>query len=182
MITGSKIRLRAKRLADALNDYSWRTDLELVQLDAVPPLNIAFSDYLQSYAIELKRPSTTRHAFAIETPEGKHIGNIVYYDIDRAKGESEFGIMIGNRDFWGKGYGTSATTALADYIFKHTNLKRIYLKTLRSNVRAQKCFKKCGFLPYGRSKRNGFNFVLMELERTKWQENQCQASGQIKHV
>ena len=176
MITG-KLRLREKRLADALNDYSWRTDSELAELDAMPPLNITFAEYLQSYATELKQPSTTRHAFAVETLEGKHIGNVVYYDIDKTKGEAELGIMIGNRAFWDKGYGNRAVTAMVDYIFKQTNLKRIYLKTLGSNIRAQKCFKKCGFLLYGYLKRDGASFVLMELEHTKWQEGQHKASG-----
>ena len=164
-------KLRDKRLADALDDYIWRTDPELARLDTTPLLTTTFSRYLSDYAYELRYPSI-RHWFAVETPEGKHIGNCSYYSIDETKGEAELGIMIGNRDYWDKGYGADTVTTLVRYIFHQTNLKRIYLKTLDSNLRAQKCFKKCGFTPYGHLVRDGFSFTLMEINRKQWQERQ----------
>lgn len=174
MIAGSKIKLRDKRLADALNDYIWRTDPELAQLDVAPLLTTTFSRYLSDYAHELRYPSPIRHQFAVETLEGKHIGNCSYYGIDETKGEAELGIMIGNRDYWDKSYGADTVTTLISYIFRQTNLKRIYLKTLDSNIRAQKCFKKRGFTPYGHLVRDGFSFILMEINRKQWQEQQTE--------
>jgi len=170
MILGSKIKLREKKLADALNDYTWQTDPELAQLDAAPLLTTSLSEYLSAYAGELRYPSSTRHRFAIETLKGRHIGNCGFYNIDDTKGEAELGIMIGNRDYWNKGYGTDAVTTLVSYIYQQTNLKQIYLKTLDSNSRAQKCFKKCGFTPYGRLVKDGYSFVLMELHYKRWEE------------
>ena len=182
MIISGKVRLREKKTSDAPNDYSWRVDPELAELDAVPPLNISFTDYLQNYAFELKQPAATRRVFAIETLDGRHIGNGVYYNIDKLKSEAELGIMIGDRDYWNKNYGTSAVNALVEHIFCKTNFKRIYLKTLKSNFRAQACFLKCGFLPYEHSIREGFQFVLMELYRTSWAASQHRTSGQVKYV
>ena len=170
MITGTKIKLRDKRAADALDDYTWRTDLELAQLDATPPLTITFPQYLSDYASALRYPSPTRLPFAVETLDGKHIGNCVYYNINDTKGEAELGIMIGDRDYWDKGYGSDAVTTLVSYIFRQTNLKRIYLKTRDSNRRAQRCFRKCGFTPYGHLSKDGYSFTLMELHRKQWQE------------
>ena len=170
MIINSKVILRDKRLADAVEDYAWRTDPELAQLDAAPLLTTTFPQYLLDYTNELRHPPLTRHRFAIETLEGKHIGNCVYYGIDETRGEAELGIIIGNRDYWNKGYGADTVTTLVRYIFHQTNLKRIYLKTLDSNTRAQKCFKKCGFTPYGHLVKNGFSFVLMEINRKQWKE------------
>ena len=172
MITGTKIKLRDKRLADVLDDYTWRTDPELAQLDATPLLTATFPQYLSDYASEVYYPSLTKHSFAVETLDGKHIGNCVYYNINDTKGEAELGIMIGDRDYWDKSYGANAVTTLVSYIFRQTNLKRIYLKTLDSNVRAQKCFKKCGFSPYEHMVRDGFSFVLMEIHRKQWEEQQ----------
>ena len=172
MIVSSKIKLREKRLADAPHDYAWQTDPELVQLDAAPLPAITFPQYLADYASELRYPSPARRRLAIETLNGKHIGNCTYYGIDKTKGEAELGIMIGNRDYWDKGYGTDAVTTLVNYIFHRTKLNRIYLKTLVSNTRAQKCFKKCGFTPYGHLNRDGYNFVLMELHREQRLEQQ----------
>ena len=174
MIADTKIKLRDKRLVDALDDYTWRTDLELAQLDATPLLTITFPQYLSDYASELRYSSPTRRPFAVETLDGKHIGNCVYYNINDTKGEAELGIMIGDRDYWDKGYGTDAVTTLVSYIFHQTKLKRIYLKTLNSNRRAQKCFQKCGFTSYGHLSKDGYSFTLMELHRKQWQEEQTE--------
>ena len=170
VIIGSKIKLRDKRLADAPEDYSWHTDPELAQLDAAPLLTSTFPHYLSDYADELHYLHPSRRRFAVETLDGKHIGNCGYYGIDKTKGEAELGIMIGNRDYWNKGYGADIVSTLVSYIFRHTNLKRIHLKTLDSNIRAQKCFKKCGFTLYGHAVRDGFSFTLMEINRKQWEE------------
>ena len=172
MITGKKIRLRKKRLADATDDYTWQTDPELVCLDASPLLTTTFHQYLSVYASEMHYSSSVRHTFAIETPGGKHIGNCSYYNINKTKGEAELGIMIGDRDYWDKGYGTDTVITLLNYIFQETDLKRIYLKTLNSNRRAQRCFEKCGFTSYGYINRDGYNFSLMEIHRKQWEKQQ----------
>tara|TARA_B100001971_G_C18147185_1_gene513743 strand:- start:364 stop:954 length:591 start_codon:yes stop_codon:yes gene_type:complete len=171
MINGNKVRLCDKNLTNAVNDYAWRIDSELARLDAAPLLNISFTEYLPNYASELHHPPPAKQQFAILTLNGKHIGNCTYYDINESKDEAELGLMIGNRNYWSKGYGTDAVTTLVSYIFDKTNLKRIYLKTLKSNQRAQKCFNKCGFTPYEHRSSNGPSFVFMELYRTKWQQN-----------
>jgi len=172
MIIGSKTILRDKRLADAPDDYTWRTDPELAHLDAAPPLTTTFQEYLVDYTSQLRYLSPTRYEFAIDTLDGKHIGNCVYYGVNETKGEAELGIMIGDRDCWDKSYGTDAVTTLISHIFHQTSLKRIYLKTLNSNSRAQKCFQKCGFTPYGSRAKDGFSFVLMEIYRKQWEKQQ----------
>lgn len=170
MIIGSKVVLREKKLADARKDYSWETDPELAHLDAVPPETIAFSFYLSEYTRGLRNSSPTSYRFSVDTLDGKHIGNCSYYNTNEAKGETELGIMIGNRDYWDKGYGADAITTLVNHLFQQANFDRIYLKTLQTNTRAQKCFQKCGFSQYGHFDRNGFSFVLMEIYRKQWQQ------------
>ena len=172
MISGRKIILRKRRLNDAHNDYAWQTDPELAQLDAVSPLNMPFEDYLTEYVSQLSNPNPTRYSFALETIDGKHIGNCVYYNVSESKGEAELGVMIGNRDYWDKGYGTDAVATLVDYIFRETNLKRIYLKTLDWNTRARKCFQKCHFTLHEHADRDGYRFQLMDLHRKQWQKLQ----------
>jgi RimJ/RimL family protein N-acetyltransferase len=165
-----KTRLREKKIGDAGHDYSWQTDPELAALDAVTPASLTYNEYLARYTVELSQPSSRRARFAIETQKGLHIGNCTYYAIDHKRGEAEIGIMIGNRDYWDKGYGADAVTHLLDHIFGQTGLERLYLKTLVDNTRAQKCFAKCGFTPCGNLKRDNYNFMLMELHRQNWQQ------------
>jgi len=56
----------------------------------------------------------------------------------------ELGIFIGDRRFWGKGYGTKAI----NLILRQANqqkIKHIYLETRPDNKRAIKAFEKNGF-------------------------------------
>ena len=164
LLTGNKVKLRPKRLVDAINDYKWRTDDELCRLDATRPTGCSFEEYLKLTAESPQNFGTSCH-LAIETIDGKHIGNCSYFNVDNISGEAEIGIMIGDKSYWSRGYGSDTLTTALSYIFTQTNLKRIYLKTLQWNVRAQNCFKKCGFTTCGFLTRDGYNFILMEIHR-----------------
>ena len=172
MITNNRIILREKSSSDAWDDYSWETDPELVQLDAAPLIHIQYSQYLLDYDRARRRTSTTSRQFAVDTIDGEHIGNCSYYNLAKLSSEVELGIIIGNRDYWDKGYGTDTVTTLVNHIFSQLDINRVYLKTLESNSRAQKCFWKCGFTPYGQMSKNEYQFVLMEIHRDQWQR-QC---------
>ncbi len=171
-ITGGKTRLREKKLSDVRNDYRWQVDSELAKLDAAPVLHMSFSIYLLDYASALRQSLANRYPLAVETLEGKHIGNCTCYDIDEKKGEAQLGIMIGNRDYWDKSYGADAVKVMVDHVFRTTKINRLYLKTLDSNLRAQKCFEKCGFTLFGHLRRNGYDFTFMELKREQWETRQ----------
>ena len=124
---GNKIFLRRKRLADAGFDYAWETDHELAQLDAAPPITITFPQYLMEYAGELCRSLFARWQFAIEAQDGEHIGNCVYYNVDETEREAELGVMIGNRDYWDRGYGTDTVATLVNHIFCSIYLRKLVL-------------------------------------------------------
>jgi len=160
---GDLVVLREKRLADARDDYRWRTDAELARYDAARPFTASFEDYLALYRDELTYPSPYRRSLAIEDHDGRHIGNVMYYNIDAVRREAELGITIGEREFWNHGYGTDAVKALAQHIFRVMGFRRVYLKTLDWNVRAQRAFEKAGFRVCGRSRRGGNLFVVMEM-------------------
>jgi RimJ/RimL family protein N-acetyltransferase len=94
--------------------------------------------------------------------EGRHIGNCAIYNINWDIAEACLGIVIGDRRYWNRGYGTDAFRTLVDYTFHHLGMRRLYLKTLESNLRAQKCFARCGFKPCGSLLENGHTFILMQ--------------------
>ncbi len=155
--------LREKRLGDAHNDFRWRTDGELARFDAARPFGATYHDYLALFRDELTYPSPYRRSLAIEDMDGRHIGNAMYYNIDTIRREAEIGITIGERNYWGRGYGTDAVATLVRHVFRVTGFRRIYLKTLDWNVRAQRSFEKAGFRVCGRSRRGGNAFVAMEF-------------------
>jgi len=162
-IRGKKVLLRRKKLEDAWTDYAWKQDPELARLDATIPLDLPFSMYLVSYAEELNQYDGRTHTYAIETLDGKHIGNCSYYNLDRDRREAELGILIGEASCWDSGYGTDAVATLVRYAFRKESLRRMYLHTLVKNIRAQCCFRKCGFVPGRRVARAGYDFIRMEI-------------------
>jgi RimJ/RimL family protein N-acetyltransferase len=170
IITGHKTRLREKKLSDVRNDYQWQADPTLAELDAAPTLDMSFSVYLLDYSSIIHFKDHHRYPLAIETLEGKHIGNCTCYDIDERRGEAQIGIMIGDKNYWDKGYGSDAINTLVEHVYQTSSLSRLYLKTLDWNKRARQCFLKCGFTPCGELKRDGYQFVLMELTRENWEK------------
>jgi RimJ/RimL family protein N-acetyltransferase len=162
---GERVVLREKRLGDAANDFRWRSQPELSRYDAARPLTITFQEYLALYREELLYGSPYRRTLAIEDPAGRHIGNVMYYNLDTLRQETELGITIGERGAWGRGYGSEAVRLLVEHLLGGMGLRRVYLKTLTWNRRARRCFEKAGFAEYGRSERGGNSFVLMELRR-----------------
>lgn len=166
MLKGTKVILREKRLEDAANDYAWRCDEELARLDAAWPMTIPFTDYLASYKEELRYQDSYQRRFAIESLDGKHIGNCMYYDIDERRKQAELGILIGDRDYWNQGYGADVVTTLVNHIFEATGFERVYLSTLDWNIRAQKCFQKCGFVHCGSITRGQNHLIIMEVRRS----------------
>jgi RimJ/RimL family protein N-acetyltransferase len=179
--TGRLVALRSKRPEDAAADYAWRTDTELAALDATSPLALTFREYERYYRDDLDFPSPWSVRFAIETLDGQHIGNCMYYDIDPERKQAEIGIMIGDREFWGKGYGSDAVRTLLEHIFTETPIDHVYLHTLVSNVRAQKAFTRAGLRVIGQVHRDGYEFMKMEARREDWECGQAPDNGSLPH-
>jgi len=84
---------------------------------------------------------------------GDPIGNCSLVDIDHQSNRGEVGILIGESDYRGKGYGTTALELLLDYGFNALNLDSIRLGLMEENERARKCYEKVGFREAGRLRR-----------------------------
>jgi len=81
---------------------------------------------------------------------GDPIGNCSIVDIDHQSNRGEVGIVIGENDYWGKGYGTTALELLLDYGFNALNLVSIRLGLMEKDERARQCYEKVGVRKAGR--------------------------------
>ena len=162
--------LREKRVKDAWNEYQWRSDPELAQLDAALPLSISYEEFLRILKGQLEYPTPWAKRMSVDTLDGLYIGNCMYYDVDTINKEAEIGIMIGNRAYWNDGYGFDILITLIDHIFSSAALNRLYLHTLDWNKRAQRCFEKSGFNAVKPVRRSKQDFILMELLRNAWEQ------------
>ena len=168
-IRGARVVLREKTIKDAWNEYLWRTDPELSQLDAALPLTMGYEEFLTLYKDQLRYPLAWAKPLSVDTLDGAYIGNCMYYDVDVVGKAAEIGIMIGNRSYWNGGYGFDVIVTLLEHIFTTTGLNRLYLHTLKWNRRARRCFEKCGFQPVKLVRRSQREFVYMELLREEWE-------------
>jgi RimJ/RimL family protein N-acetyltransferase len=179
-VVGVNVLLRDKCADDIADDYAWRRDTELSKLDATLPIQMSSAEFRRYAVEELGYNSRWSKRFAIDALDGdddddeigpgRHIGNCMYYDIDERRSETELGIMIGDREYWGRGYGEDAVRTLLDYIFTSTALGKVYLHTLTWNDRARRSFTKAGFKEIREVRRNSKDFIRMEVVRADWAE------------
>ena len=167
-LVGGKVVLKEKRLEDARLDYIWRTDEETARLDAAYPLRMKFEEFLRIFKDQLRYPTPASGRFSIDTLDGQYIGNCMYYDMDAVNKQAEIGIVIGDKSYWGQGYGYDAVVTMLDHLFSTSSMQRLYLHTLVWNKRAQSAFQKCGFAPATEVRRSGMDFLLMDLTRDRW--------------
>src|SRR3989344_9464898 len=74
------------------------------------------------------------------------IGYAGLYDINPTVRKAEYRVLIGEKDFWGKGYGTQITELVTFYGFDRLNLNRIYLGYTASNKAAGRAYEKAGYV------------------------------------
>ncbi|MDO8674070.1 MAG: GNAT family N-acetyltransferase [Dehalococcoidia bacterium] len=166
---GKLVRLRAKTVEDARDDYAWRCDDELARFDATAPLRLSFASFLSEYELELRNPGPYRRRYAVDDLSNHHIGNCTYFNIDVPGKEAELGIVIGAKSYWNRGHGRETITLLLKHIFETADFLRVYLYTLDWNLRAQACFRRCGFHEVRRTTEGAYRFVIMEILRSEYE-------------
>ena len=78
------------------------------------------------------------------------IGRTFLNQIDLFERTADFGLFIGEKDCWGKGYGTETATLVLDYGFTLLRLHNIMLRVDSFNERAIRAYKRAGFREFGR--------------------------------
>lgn len=137
-----------ERMAAAL--HRWYNDFAVAVLNgSVPhpqPLAVARAD--------VERFSTddqTRYAFAMyERKTMRLIGFVDLRNINYRQRTAELGLMIGEHDCWGKGFGTETLYLVLDYAFTVLGLHNIMLSTAGYNERALRTYRRVGFREIGR--------------------------------
>lgn len=78
------------------------------------------------------------------------LGTVSLFNIDCRNGSADFGILIGEADARGQGYGTEATQLMLDYAFTALGLRNVGLTVAEWNVAGQRAYAKAGFKEFGR--------------------------------
>lgn len=163
----SPILLRPLTEADAAIAHAWWRD-PIVQGLSGAPLGPQDPDEFRRFFVErYVRPNPRRIAAGIVVKAtGKLIGLCVAH-IDPDFREAEYGIKIGDRASWGKGYGTAATRAFVDLVFETTDIDSLFGLVELTNERAKRALISAGFrvccLLYNRE------YLRVDLTRYEWE-------------
>lgn len=178
---GRKVELKPFEHKHIAKLVEWRNDPEVAywstgnepiyELVTLEEAEISFSNNLTGGS------KLDAYMLAVYTLEGQYIGVVDYREVDRIKRSCTVGIMIGDKGYWGKGYGTDALQALEAFLFDRLNLRRIQIDTWSGNERAIRAFRKCGFNVEGTLKESEYidgkyyDTVLMGILRRNWELN-----------
>lgn len=173
------VRLRPITGADLPDYVKWLNDPEVTEFTAVESGNITLEGEREWFA-GISDPECCARNWAIEA-DGRHRGNCALH-LDGNGETAGFGIIIGDKSAWNKGYGTAALRAVLRIGFEEMGLHRIHLQAFAGNARAIRCYEKCGFrhegvLRQARFKRGQWvEVVVMAILREEWEADQCSNS------
>jgi len=179
LLHGALVRLAAANAEkDAETMARWSRDSEYARLlDTDPATPRSTPQTKESIQKWMENDDPTSFGFMIRTlSDDKLIGFIGLGGINWANGNGWVGIGIGEREYWGKGYGTDAMRVLLRFAFQELNLHRPSLNVFAYNERAMRSYEKAGFKIEGRSRevlhREGARFDVIEMGvlRAEWQE------------
>lgn len=156
LIMTNSIRLEGKRvlLRTISNDDVTQRYLDfLIDKDVTRFLDAGRKGYslddLRSYVTRKIHKEDCIFLAIIDRNLGLHLGNVKIEPIDYDNRKAEIGLMIGDKGFWGKGYGTEAMSIATRFCFNDLGLNRITLGVIADNIPAIKVYKKVGFVQEG---------------------------------
>ena len=127
----------------------WINDFGTTRMLGVPPRPMTLEQettWYEQAAIDDARPMFTIY----ERSSGRAIGNCGLHEVDLANRRTVVGIMIGEPDARGRGYGTEAMRLLVDYAFTALGLHSVMLMVFEYNSAGRRCYEKVGFREIGR--------------------------------
>jgi len=155
-LIGEKLYLRALEESDIGEEYlGWLNEPEVTRYLGTGKFPSTL-DSLRKY-LDHFRDSTTDLVFAIVDKEtNQHIGNVTLNRIDWIHRTGDTGLMIGRKDFWGKGYAFEAWSLLIDYAFQRLGLRKIIAGAIADNAASVVTLEKLGFKLEARFRREYF--------------------------
>lgn len=145
-----QVQLRELMLADVDDRYKWCLDKEVTKHLNMPDKYPPFSR--EETETWIKRCMTKTNGYeqkAILDEQGKHIGWIDFKHIDELNKHAELGMAIGDKNYWGKGYGLSAMREMLLVGFNELKLNKIWLRVETDNKRAIKSYRRIGYVEEG---------------------------------
>lgn len=178
ILVGSVTSLRPITEADLPVLQSWDDDPAIIALMGRQfGGDVSVDDWYRSL-----RSGRACRAWAIETNEGRFIGEVELAQLNWRMGSAELRICIGEKDCWSHGYGSDAIHSALRVAFEAYELESIYLRVYQTNERAVRVYERLGFRkeallePCSR-RQDPAGILLMRLTRQRWHKLQAASAS-----
>ena len=176
-LVGADIYLRPLELDDADNYVGWLNDADVARhlhAGTFPFNRLREEDYIRN----LYQDQQKMNLGIVLRKDDLHIGSVGLDGIRLTDRRAQLGIVIGETDCWGKGYGPQAIRLMLRHAFHALNLNRVSLKVFEPNKRAHACYLKVGFVEEGRLREEHYgegryhDVLMMSVLRSEWEESE----------
>lgn len=179
LLQGKLVRLCGVAPEELSKNFSrWGRDSEFKRLLDFDPARLHSAKATKEWMEKHLEEEKDTFWFSIRTlKDDRLLGDIDLMVINWASRDAFVGLGIGERDFWGKGYGTEAMNLALRYAFLELNLGRVTLNVFEYNERAIRSYEKAGFRVEGRQRqliqREGhrWDLIYMGILSEEWMED-----------
>ncbi|CAN5872056.1 GNAT family protein [soil metagenome] len=156
-IEGDKVILRRLVASDITAEYlAWLNDEDVTRgLETVarPYTHEMLSQYINDVLVN----ENTYMFMVLDKISGKTIGTAKVHNISKKNGTCNLGLMLGDKNFWGKGYGQDAYATAIDFAFNTLGIRKIWEMANANNIASLSMCKKAGFEIEGTLKEHTFS-------------------------
>ena len=180
-MTFQHIELREVSREDVLKIHEWLQDDEVAEAwfgrySYGDSAHLAYNPEKAASFSELKWKEVFEDSdhkiFSIYTGE-EHIGE-VHLAIEESLGDGQLSVLIGRKDLWHKGFGSSATNKIIEFGFDQIGLFRIWVDVPEYNKKAINLFRQFGFIHEGTLRKSRphhgarFDSVVMGILKSEY--------------
>ena len=165
-----EVELKLMSLSDIMKFKKWLDDEEILKLafgseEITEGIKLLVRSFKRTFLTSYFRFRTIRY-------QGRSVGFINFSVIPSTQGKiAKIGIVIGEKELWGKGIGTAALRKFLRHLFLKEGVSAVHLDTAYFNIRAQKAFKKLGFKPFAYDDKR--KKIYMELTKEMFLEREA---------
>jgi len=152
LFESARVKLRKMTIDDTALYHTWRNDQEIMRSTS-PSLDVYSPQDTQDFVEHVILGSASSKSYILLEKESETpIGVLALVNIDYKNRNAECIIDIGEKEYWGQGYGSEGMKLLLGYSFNEMNMHRLSLRVFSFNDRAIRLYNSLGFQQEGLSK------------------------------
>lgn len=153
LLQGARVHLTALHLDNIHKHLEWNNDAELNYLDSELPHQVeTFGAFKRRFEQMVYAPSPDSLDLEIYAEDDRLIGVAYLANLSDHHRHGSIGVTIGDRAYWGKGYGRESLDVILAYCFGELGLHRISAETFEYNAAWKRLVEETGFRKEGEAR------------------------------